>query len=210
MGAGNRALKAMKNLFTKTSPMIAVSGSLKDLSFPIYGTPKIRGIRMLTVLHEGRVVPVTRGGEVVKNKELLAFFENIPAGFDGEFSIGEIPRTGFIDAGGHAKATAFAFSENATDNWTYTVFDTFLCPALPYKSRLRAIEGLFNDKIIPAIEYRIRITDASLLYHENEAVGYYEALIKRGFEGAVFRNPRGEYIFGNSNLTDCGMVKVKP
>lgn len=173
-----------------------------SLRYPMLATPKIDGIRCLTMnypMGNAKCVPVTRSLNRIPNDWIFnAIAKVCPPGFDGEIISGE---------------TFHECQSNVMTGWgfptfKYLVFDHHTEYARPYRERIKyarkLIDDMGDDK--PAwLEYLFPETINStpeLL----DALGHR---VKQGYEGLIIRNEVAPYKWGRSTKREQGMVKIK-
>lgn len=174
------------------------AGELERLRFPLWGTPKIDGIRMLKV--DGHAV--SRTFKRVPNRYTRELVErgHIPNGLDGEF----------IVLGDHFHDTNGAFrSESGTPNFRWKVFDyisdsdsSAAAAAKPYLDRLDDLAALslplWIERLLP------------VPIHTMEQLGSYEEqFLSMGWEGIMLRRGDGPYKFGRSTFNEHILMALK-
>lgn len=175
-------------------PMLAATvDELDKLVFPLYGSPKLDGIRCCIV--DG--VPLTRKLKPIPNvrltEQLTALCEGLP--FDGELML---PGGDFNDV-----QSAVMKRDGKLDGIEYHVFD-FVAPQV-FTERLKLYR--LNLKVID----HIRLTPVKQVILENEAelLEYEERMVNKGYEGIMLRKPDSPYKFGRSTMREQYLMKMK-
>lgn len=170
-------------------PMLAGTVSdIKSLKYPVYCTPKLDGVRCLTV--SGRAK--TRTFHDFPNKHVFDTVSALPEGLDGEI---------IVEGKTFSEITHDVMREDGIPNFTYAVFDIY-DPKKTYLERISVLKDTktpdFVKKIIP-----------SEIKNENELLMYEEKCISEGYEGVMIRNSHGPYKFGRSTEKEGYLLKLK-
>ena len=180
--------------------MLASEVPIRDLRLPVLATPKIDGIRCLTlesIYRDARSHPVSRSLKEIRNTWLYGLLSKLPPHLDGELVAGET----------FQECQSYIMSY---DGWgfdfKYYVFDYILNPKDSYSKRVEALrlitQGL-PDWVIPLIPKEIETHDA--------VVDEMEKYLSHGWphEGLVVRPGWSEYKFGRSTPRQQWMTKLK-
>lgn len=187
----------------KKSPMLAERDSLHNwpnqLRFPLYGTPKLDGIRCM--VPEARAV--SRSFTDIPNRHIRGLLSTPElSGIDGELVVGS------LNAGNVFNVTSSGvMREKGEPEFQWYVFDDFTDPDLPYKQRLlNLVERVMElgDK-----HPYIQLVEATRLETWEALEEYEDRVLGLGFEGVITRHPEVSYKFGRSTKTDQGMLKLK-
>lgn len=184
------------------SPMLADHDSahtfVEKLRFPLYGLPKIDGIR--AVVSDGKAV--SRKFIDIPNRHIFAALSRPEfEGLDGELIAGG-PQANVFNA------TSSAVMKRAGEPvFEYHVFDDFTDPSLPYNQRqVRLCEKMIDF----AGEFDfIRYVEPTRLETWEGLVQYEDTVLGLGFEGVITRHPERPYKFGRSTKNEQGMLKLK-
>jgi DNA ligase-1 len=169
-------------------PMLASPADVDTIQFPVYCTPKLDGIRVLS--YNG--VAMSRSMKPIPNKHVQKFFETLPHGLDGEL----------IVPGGDFNECQSAFmSIEGEPEFEYLVFDNFSVAA-GYLTRTLSFHG-FNLGSQVKFLYPIRHDTVEGLLNLHE---HYLGL---GFEGTMLRSPDGPYKQGRSGKKQGYLLKLK-
>lgn len=201
-------------------PMLAAkAGALSLLRYPVLATPKLDGIRCMTLEPDygNNVIAmasiqcqgVTRRLNPIGNQWIRSKLDQYcPPGLDGEIITGET-----IDG----EFTPHKFNQISSDVQSYEGFPEFryvvfdyghnhsLVPPFPqigYWKRCRQLEEMnlpdFCIKLMPML-----IKDAP------DLSAYESACLLKGFEGVMIRTPDSPYKFGRSTLREQWLIKIK-
>ena len=161
--------------------------SLADLRYPLYGSPKLDGIRAF--VYEGKLM--SRNFKPIPNEAVQLQFRELPHGYDGELIVGD-PRA--KDCFNRTTSQIMSRDGGIADV-RFFVFDNFA-----YKSR-------FTDRIM-SVDKKYRITHFRL--DSPDVVVRYEFMqLKEGYEGIILRDPNALYKHGRSTIREQGMLKLK-
>lgn len=194
----------MSNKSNKFRPLLAATvdtdEQLEALNYPMWGSPKVDGIR---VLIQGNIDPpraVTRSLKPVRN----AFIQNYLGcsefqGFDGEVCVGPITAPDVFN-----RTTSGVMSEGGSPDFTYWVFDCSssiggFSQRFGYTA-LR-VQGL-NDP-------RVKLLPHTKVRTPEEVLTLERAFLEQGFEGIMLRSPDGPYKHNRSTLREQTLLKLK-
>jgi len=185
----------------KFRPMLAaLCRNINDLHYPVLVTPKIDGIRCVTLEREV-IIPNDDGVDV-----LTRSLKNVPNKFirqtlssyglpnlDGELVVGE----------NFQMSSSGIMSENGQPNFTYWIFDLIM-PHLEYIERMhQMIEmGIQN---LP----HIKILTPTVIDNPAQLLAYERAMLELKFEGVMIRSMTGPYKFGRSTEKQAWLLKLK-
>lgn len=195
-------------------PMLAAQcPDISELKFPVLGTPKLDGIRCLTVtptialFKDQQCSPVSRNLKPIPNEFIRMSMERgIRAGMDGELlahaNNEDWPRLPTFQS-----CSSNIMSHAGFPSFKYYVFD--LCPTWiggmrdpGYFARVKVLAQLHLPewvmKVLPTI-----IPDIDALS------AYEAACISQGYEGVIVRTADSPYKQGRSTLKEQWMVKIK-
>lgn len=196
----------------KKSPMLADHDSIhtwpqNQILFPLYGTPKMDGIRSLVPTE--RPVPVSRSFIDIPNDHIRSMLSKPEyAGFDGELVVGSLSADKVFNS-----TTSGVMTRRFKPDFQWYVFDDFSVPDMPYTERqeklrermLRLSEAaLDTGEPLPLFSVA-----TELLTSWEELEAYEDKVLGMGFEGVITRHPTAPYKFGRSTVTDQGMLKLK-
>ncbi len=184
-------------------PMLAEreNPDLDTLEYPIYGSPKLDGIRDVVIGGQA----LSRSLKPIKN-DFIYRCMSIPAfsGMDGELIVGSPTDPEVYDITNSA-----VMSKKGEPNFKFYVFDDFTNPHHDYEDRLRALRARCHALSEENFAQHIVLHDARLLHSKEEVLEYELEQLERGFEGLILRHPRRPYKYGRSTMKEMGMLKLK-
>ena len=177
-------------------PMLAGKADTKKLdklSFPLWVSPKLDGIRALVV--DG--ILMSRSFKPIPNRYLQEKFSKLPNGTDGELIKGLPTEDPY-----RATVSAVMTEDGEPTDVSYFVFDNFSSPG-GFSQRYRVVEHMnsFEDGVI-SLPHQLVGSLAELLVYEEE-------VLTSGYEGVMLRSPNGPYKFGRSTAKEGHLLKLK-
>lgn len=166
---------------------------LQSLQYPLYGTPKLDGIRMLIIKQGKKSVAVSRKLLPIPNAIIQQWVEecNLPEGLDGEIII---PGKTF-----HEIQSKVMSSYTITFPFRYCVFD-----------RWNREETYLLRSKSPLTEFENVYWLHSRRLNSPDAVEVFEtACLAGGYEGIILRSGDGPYKQGRSTWKEGYMLKMK-
>lgn len=182
-------------------PMLA--SDAKDITFPVYASPKLDGIR--AAIRDGQAV--SRTLKPLPNEFLQDYIaECCPKlnGLDGEFTVGPANDKNVMQA-----TTSGVMSKGGEPNFTYWVFDFWTAPEMPYGERLRLMERSFAASEHLKGLARVKLLQQTLIHSASELDAFETVQLEQGFEGIMVRAPKGPYKYGRSTAREGYLLKVK-
>ena len=181
---------------TKPFPMLAAKADESKLKFPLYGSPKLDGIR--AVIHNKQAL--SRKLIALPNRHIQEFFAQPHLqGLDGELIVGEPTDPLCIK-----HTTSGVMSRDGEPSFTFHVFDKWNSP------------GAFFERLGAVLEHSTRAMDVRILAHTHvmlhdlgELLVFEAEQLAKGYEGIILRAPDGLYKHGRSTVKEGGMLKVK-
>lgn len=172
-------------------PMLATAiKDLDDISFPVYASPKIDGIRC--VIKDG--IPLSRSFKKIPNRHISRCLKGLPDGLDGEL----------ITGSNFQEATSGIMTESGSPDFTYFVFDYVKDdPQKPYVDRMKDLKNLTLSQTF------IKLVQDRKIENKKELEEYEEKALADGFEGVMIRSPDGPYKFGRSSVKEGYLLKLK-
>ena len=195
----------------------------QDFVYPLIASPKVDGIRGLTI-DFGYVPPppqlttvVSRTLKPIRNPHVQRIIGALPPGFDGELvALDRDNNHSFHES------SSVIMDGQGGENWIYYVLDyispfartnQWLDPNYPgggkfyhrYEDRL-ACRDL---ALMKHINKHIRLLEYRVVNNANELMDYDNFNIERGFEGTCVRAPHSPYKFGRSTVKEGWLMKIK-
>lgn len=180
--------------------------------FPIYGQPKINGVRCLVYLHEGDVKMKSKEGEFYKVEHIIKWFEDRldlftdingdPIIYDGELYIHNMLLQ-------HIRS-AVVKPNFETPMVTYEVYDI----AVPkhsnmvrysmLKQKLHECFNVATNQFV--LNSPVKFVRTFKLINDTHVQAKCDEFIEQGYEGIILRVPSAEYQFGKRTVN---MLKLK-
>jgi len=183
-----------KHLMDVMKPMLAeVCHSVDKVEYPVLATPKIDGIRCLTTVGG---TPVSRSLKDIPNTYIREQLEAWGMeGLDGELWINGAEAFGDV-------SSAVMRVEGEPD-FEYKVFDIWDRPDLSYRQRI----VLMQHRLRPPRPPWVTLVIPQECYNPGGLMAFWSKCADEGYEGAIFRDPEGGYLFKRS--TRGKMCKLK-
>lgn len=179
---------------------------LRMLRLPLWETPKIDGIRCLTVDLPGDrsswySLPITRHCKPQPNDYVRRMIgESCPYGLDGELVV--VDDDGGVR--GYYETSSGLLSHDGQPNFRFLVFD-YITPETRLDGYLKRVEQL-RALTLPAFCRVLTPTQVKTL---DDLMARVNQRMDEGFEGSCLRTGSHEYKFGRSSLRQQGLVAVK-
>ena len=168
-------------------PMLACEANLKALKFPTLASPKLDGVRALV----RDVVVLSRSLKPIPNRHVQMMFGSPELeGLDGELILGDPTHPE-----AYRRTVSAVMSIDGEPDVAFHVFDRW-------------------DRDYPynevALSYGLTIPVCSTLIRTMEELEEYEvALLDKGYEGVMLRDPQSPYKFGRSTAKEGYLLKLK-
>ena len=175
-------------------PLLAATVENFDaLSYPLYATPKIDGVRCL-IMPEG---PRSRSLKPIQNRFIRDKLSDLPVGLDGEIWIKGAKCFG--DTSGPVMA------RDGEPDFLFYVFDWFdkLGGYMQRVEALAKINGKLNATGFCELLYPIEINN------RRQLDAYEAAMLKRGHEGVMLRRADSPYKHGRSTFREGYLLRIK-
>lgn len=194
-----------------SKPMLAGRvKSLTDLDYPVIASPKLDGIRCITIANpRGGVNAVTRNWKLVPNRFIRAWLEeHIPIGFDGELMV----------HGAFNEVSSAIMSEEGEPNFFYAVFDYVKDSAsTPFTQRVEDLKAAakkiqpdsLSSRINDSVESHLWVVPQIRINDSVELKAYLDKCLAEGFEGLCVRTPNSPYKSGRSTENEAYLLKIK-
>jgi DNA ligase-1 len=186
--------------------LAATVDDVSKLVFPLIGTPKIDGIRCITLppLESGYTChPVSRTLKSIANRNIYrTLAENCPPGLDGEL---------IVPGGTFQQTQAAVMAHHSVSEFEYHVFDQL--PYLNDPTYYRGIKVAYRDRLFAlscaTLPPMCRVIPYVTLDCARDLESYEESMVSDGYEGICLRTPHGIYKFGRSSLKEHWLMKMK-
>ena len=174
-----------------TKPMLAATWSGEPLTFPLYATPKLDGIRALTVDNK----LVSRTFKPIRNRSIVEALKDLPNGCDGELLAGNFQQT-----------THRVMKEEETEgDWAYYIFDYVTDLKQGYTDRINKLLVVpdWLDNI------HIKIVHPRTILSMEQLLAFEQECLLDGYEGVIVRSGTSPYKCGRATLKEGYMTKIK-
>lgn len=184
-----------------TSPLLAATiRDVTKLQFPLIATPKLDGIRCLTIPTEekGKLCKaVTRKWKPIPNDRTRNWIETLlRPGWDGELMV----------EGGFNDVSSAIMKKSGDPRFFYHVFDFVGNKDLsqPYYERILNVFANAKEK-----EPIVKAVPISIMYRLEDLLKYEEQCLAEGYEGVMLRSQLSSYKCGRSTLNERKLLKLK-
>lgn len=182
-------------------PMLAAKLEPKDLSklsFPLYGSPKIDGIRGFS--SESKMF--SRKLKLLPNHYVQQQLATITMhGLDGELTVGE-PNHELVCT----LTTSGVMSRDGEPVFTWWVFDDYTAKGGFVDRHRQVIERV---KALRTFGYPVRVLPHTRIDNLDQLLAFEEKCIEAGLEGVCLRSEDGPYKQGRSTLREGYLMKLK-
>lgn len=173
-------------------PMLA--GKVGDtINFPVLASPKLDGVRCIVI--DG--VAMSRSLKPIPNVYVQKQIGKVKYnGLDGELLVGD---PGAADV--YRKTVSAVMSEDGEPDFSFWIFDTFLS-SKGFSERYESITKHLNDGVVRLVKHK-------MIYTSDALDEYEAAMLDKGMEGVMIRNPSGPYKYGRSTTNEGTLLKLK-
>lgn len=176
-------------------PTLAGKADLDALTYPLYASPKLDGIRATVV--NGKLL--SRTLKPIPNAYIRSLLENSKfEGLDGELIVGD-PTAPDV----YTQSVSGVMRRDGTPDFTFYVFDTWGAG-----SSFRVRLGELRRREWPAAE-RVRLLEQVHIGARGLLDEYEAECVGDGYEGVILRSPYAPYKFGRSTTKEGYLLKVK-
>lgn len=189
-------------------PMLASPYSPEKLRFPVFGSPKIDGIR-------GHILNATvysRSAKPIRNRHIQsAIGKDIWEGFDGELVFGPASAPDVYNQSSSGIMAKEGHPTLGIMDWDFWVFDNYLDSNLGYEARMNRVHHRLREYTYPNELYvpNIKVLPQTLINSEDDLDTFEQEQLTLGYEGVMLRAPLAPYKFGRSSVKDGALLKVK-
>lgn len=177
-------------------PMLAYQKTppLDQLRYPLYASPKIDGIRCLT-LEQGAV---SRSLKPIPNNHIRNTLRELGVdGFDGELCV----------EGDFNSVQSAVMSVHGEPKFTYNVFDIAYGAKYSFADRLDMLAKDYYRLSDKAKEI-VKLVPQLLITSSHNLDIYWTICETDGYEGVITKAPEKSYKYGRSTLNEQGSVKL--
>lgn len=191
------------NTSSNWTPLPMLAEKFKDVAkklvFPMFVQPKLNGVRCISLwsITHNKVLLCSRGGQYYDIPHISnALGELCRNGwvFDGEIYSHGVP---LQKISGDARRGSFIEKQSYLE---YHVYDLAM-PKMTQAARLETLHNLDDRFVFP-----VKSVKTLRVASKEEAKKAHDTFVVEGYEGAILRNPEGEYQFG---FRDAVLVKMK-
>ena len=179
-------------------PMLAATlENVKDVKFPVLGSPKLDGIRALVidgVLYSRNLKPIPN--RYVQKSLPLKHMD----GWDGELIVGSATADDCF-----RKTSSGVMSADGEPDFIFFVFDFIPKGDIKFADRYTGLKKNIRDLNHP----RIKVVPHEKLTDAFNMSDYEEKMLAKGFEGVMLRSFDGAYKFGRATVREGSLMKVK-
>lgn len=172
--------------------------SLDSLTYPVYGSFKLDGIRCLAKNGE----PLSRKLLCIPNRFVRdCFMSNADAleGLDGELIVGKASAPDV-----YRKTMSGVMSHDGEPDFIFAVFDYWDTPQRPFVERFNRFyqsQGSWPSWV--------KIVTQTELNSADEVRAFEAEQLAKGYEGVCLRYPNSLYKYGRSTLKEGALLKLK-
>ncbi len=180
---------------TTLKPLLASPANLDLLTYPLYASPKLDGIRALMV--GGRLV--SRKLLDIPNKHVQALVRDLPNGIDGELIDGD-PTAPDV----YLRTNSLVMSNDKPigSSLQLHLFDVWDRPGTPYTERYAELLGRNWGQFACVLTQMI-------VSNRDELDAYEANAVAKGYEGVMLRSMHAHYKHGRSTAKEGILLKVK-
>lgn len=178
-------------------PMLAVKADLDKLEYPVYGSYKLDGIRVIII--DG--VVMSRNAKPIPNVHVQKLLGKKKYNWlDGELIVGDDTAPDVFQV-----TTSGVMTQAGKPDVKLYVFDRYDDGAIsvPYHERWAGVCRDFQD------DKNIVLVDQHHLHNIDQLNAFEERAVGLGFEGIMLRSPSGKYKQGRSTMREGYLLKVK-
>jgi len=173
------------------------------LAFPLLGSPKLDGIRMVTSPDpDGVVNAMTRTWKLIPSYQVQDMVQDLPAWLDGELIEGEV-----TDFGVYNRTQSHVMSAEREGFIHYYVFD-YAHPAWrdrPYEERLHELY-----RIVSSLDLAwLHVVPQTPLLNLDQLLAFENEQLELGYEGVMLRTYTGRYKEGRATINEAIIYKLK-
>lgn len=181
-------------------PHLAVDADIEEAKFPLWGFSKIDGVRLMHITGSATGRSLKPHGNRFTTKR---FSDPIYTGFDGEATFGDVRGQSLCrDTTG-----AISRHEGAPDI-VWNVFDYLdkHTVDLTYEERYETLQVILEVEEPEGVN----LLPYTVINNKEEMIAFYEKQLELGYEGAIFRDPKGLHKDGRATVKSNAYLRMKP
>lgn len=185
-------------------PMLAKNTEIEDLRLPVYVSPKLEGVRAVFTPDGLKTRPMKKFGNPwveYKFKTLSDFCQTHGVYVEGELYCHKMEF-------GEISSRTRRRHHPETDDLVLFVFDYWDPKFNDQKFEHRILA--MSNAVRMCGHSDIRLAEQFLFEKHVDIVKYYVDIIGAGFEGLVFKDPKGTYKHGRSTNREQKFLRIKP
>ena len=193
-------------------PLLASPANLDDIKYPVFGSPKLDGIR--ATIHGGRLMSrklieipnrhvqdaILRGRDQVENVTAKLLRESPLEGLDGELIDGDATAH---DVYRRTNSLVMSHDKPITSDLQLWVFDDWSTPNTWYEDRYDGLAERVKGHPF------LCVLQQTLLKNRDELDEFEARAVEKGYEGIMLRSLKGLYKFGRSTAKEGILLKLK-
>lgn len=195
-------LKGIEYVDTTASrkPSLCCDADTAKLQYPIWGFPKIDGVRIINLEGNATARSLMPHANVFTTQR---FSQPIYRGIDGEGAMGDERSESLC-----RDTTSALNTEKGEPNIVWHAFD-FLredVVGLSYEHRFKALQHYVKTKKPDGV----RVIQPTIIKNEAQLISFYKKCLAQGYEGSVFRDPMGLHKDGRCTANEANYMRMKP
>lgn len=176
--------------------MLAAEADLSKIRYPVYGSPKVDGIRATVIDGRAYTRSLKRIPNIYVDAKLSAAMFN---SLDGEITVGP-PNHQDV----YRNTVKGVMAHEGEPNFTFWVFDTYRVN-MPYDRRMEWV----HSRVAQIARPYVQILPVEFIQNEQELLEYEHRCILDNYEGICIRSWEGMYKTGRSTANEGGLLKLK-
>lgn len=180
---------------TTLKPLLASPADLDLLTYPLYASPKLDGIRALMV--NGRLV--SRKLLDIPNKHVQELARSLPDGLDGELIDGDPTAH---DVYRRTNSLVMSHDKPIGSSLQLHLFDRWDAPNTVYRDRYMDIVQRTWGSFACVLTHKV-------IVNRDELDEYESAAVAKGYEGVMLRSMHAHYKHGRSTAKEGILLKLK-
>lgn len=176
-------------------PLLAAKLDFSQLTYPVLVSPKIDGIRALTI--NGAIY--SRSLKLLPNRFIQAEARAFPDGLDGEIVVGDPTHPNCMQ-----NTSSGVMSYDGKPDFKFMVFDAYNCPG-EYELRYNYLR---NAVALNPSKHLVFVSHMGCNNRE-DVEQMMQIYLEQGYEGLMVRSPKGKYKHGRSTVREGYLLKYK-